>query len=158
MARPRHRSANQDLVLFSPNTTLGWRVNRRIGYKRGEEMVDSGAAVHVVNELGQHIGYKLRSSEESRNPVVKVSGATSLTITRFESMANAGLMGRSVTARMTEEQKLARVHPLTRKLLAPEDEIELAQEKVKRYCEIGDMKAPRVGTKPQERLEDKKVA
>lgn len=144
MPRQKHRSASNEFLLFNPHSTLGWSVARRIGFERGEKMVSSGAAIHVNDEMGNHIGYKLRSAEESRNPVVKISGATSLTITRFESMANAGLCGRSVTATMTEEQKLARVHPLTNKLLAPEDEIELAHAKVRLYPMIGDQRAVRV--------------
>jgi hypothetical protein len=41
---------------------------------QGAHGVDSGAAIPVVDDLGNHIGYKLRGSEESRNPAIKGVG------------------------------------------------------------------------------------
>ena len=138
----RHRSPASAYLLFNPNTTLGWSVARRISFERGEQMVAWGTVVQVNDEFGRHIGYKFRDASEPKTPLIKVSGSTAPTIRAKESMANAGLMGGSRTARLSDEQRLSRIHPLSGKLLAPEDMVERAREKVRIYPEVSDRKAP----------------
>lgn len=132
-----HRSSLNEFLLFNPYTDVGWRVVRRIGFHRGERMVDLGAAVKVLDDFGNHVGYKLRGSSEPGTPVVEASGSTSIALDARESMANAGLFGGSRTESMSEERKLSRIHPRSGRFLAPEDMVERAQGKVRVYQTIG---------------------
>lgn len=139
MSRHRHHSSSRAFLLFNPNTTLGWSVARRIGVDRGEAMVDAGTAIRVNDGMGKHIGYQLRPDNEPRRFAASVQ--SSICITKSELEAAVGLMGKSATRGLSEEDRLSRVHPLTKKALPAEDFIERAEVKVASYSSVFDLKS-----------------
>lgn len=122
-------------MLFDGNTALGWRVTRRISQIDGERMVSTGHARHVNDTNGQHIGYQMQQPAPVKNGEVSAKPTPAvLTVHEMDLIAGrAFARGRSRTARMNEVQRLTRVHPLTRKLLPPEDEIERAEAKLRAF-------------------------
>jgi hypothetical protein len=126
MARPRIRNSYNLLHVYSPWTNLGWRVTHNIDVAKGEAKVRLGVFRHVYDELGKLLGYQ---------PVVQVtapqdstfSDASRAALGCAEMRANAGLMGRSRTARLSEIDKQCRLDERTGKLLPAEDFVERVQ-------------------------------
>lgn len=125
MSRPR--TGNNQFILFSPDASRGWRINRRISFADGERGVERGVFIRVLNELNQHVGYQMTAGREADYDVMPqgVSGALSLR----EIYSNAGVNGRSRTRGLSEDDRLIRV----KQGLHPEDVIERAEQKVKVY-------------------------
>jgi hypothetical protein len=122
----------RDFPVYSADTTLGWRVARRISYQRGETMVSAGRMHRVEDQFGRHIGYQMGGRKQpSDNDLPSL--ASSASITAHECEANAGVLGKSVTATMSEHKRVHRLHPRSGKLLPAEDFIERAQGKVAAY-------------------------
>lgn len=137
MARPRRRSpasqrGRREFQLFDRNTSLGWRVTRRIGHAQGEKLVDSNYARRVNDCNGEHIGYQLLDPNTIVNEgLPSVLSPVVLTAREMDLIAGQSFEhGRSRTARMSEVQRITRVHPFTRKILPPEDEVERAAAKL----------------------------
>lgn len=130
------RWREESFLLFDGNIALGWRVTRRISQADGDRMVVTGHARLVNDHNGQHIGYQMQQP----SPMVKNGGAIAnptpvmLTVREMDLLAGRGFrFGRSRTEGMNEAQRLTRVHPFTRKLLPPEDEIERAAAKLQAF-------------------------
>ena len=139
MPRPRRRSPSSqrgrsEFQLFDRNTSLGWRVTRRIGYEQGEKLVGCGHARHVNDCNGQHIGYQLLDPSAKADGLPSVLSPVVLTAREMDLLAGRAFQyGKSRTKRMAEAQRITRVHPFTRKILPPEDAVELAEEKFKAF-------------------------
>ena len=131
MAR-HHRLASKEFLVYTGDTTFGWRIIRATSFVKGEALVDQGVYIRLYDALtGQHLGYGVR---ESRGPVAELNSShTSPALTRFDSEAIAGLYGKSKTIGMSEELRLLRRCPRTGKQLAPEDFIERAIARAKEY-------------------------
>ncbi len=127
MARPRNH-----LLLFSPFTTLGWRVTRRISQGDGEAGVTNGKMRRILDETGRHIGYQPVKADP-RPSLPSDPSRTALAVP--ETKANAGLLGQSRTASLTEEQRRTRVHPKSGRLLPEEDFIERTQKLMQVYTQ-----------------------
>lgn len=160
MARPNRRSGLQTLIVFSPETTLGWRVLRRISRAEYETRLAAGEFRPVVDEFGNLIGCQPITLRH----VTKAgpnTPASEICISRREMEIFAGTAfrgGRSRTAGLSEQQRMeraSRVHPRTGKLLLPEDAIERVEEKVRlqtesaNYHDGGRDRAPRVYPRPR---------
>lgn len=137
MPRPQRRNFNQEFILFQPKqevTPCGWAVAGRCSKQDGDRMVSAGSAVEECDAFGNLVAFRLLD-----RPMKVQNGAADAPpmapmLTRREMDLIAGMsfpFGKSRTARMTELQRLARVHPLTRKALPPEDDVERAAEKFK---------------------------
>lgn len=132
--RPRRRSRNDDFLLFDRNTTLGWRVTRRIGYEQGEKLWATGHARRVNDCNGQHIGYQLIQQDKQSDGLPSLLGPVMLTAREMDLIAGTNFKyGKSRTARMSEAERITRLHPLTRRMLPPEDPVERAQAKLKAF-------------------------
>jgi len=137
MPRPKRRSPSSkrwrenQYLLFDGNTALGWRVTRRISLDAGERMLASGHARRVNDHNGVHIGYQLQQPGPVKNGVPAKPTPALLSAREMDLIAGQAFThGASRTASMTEAQRLTRVHPLTNKLLPPEDEVERAVAKL----------------------------
>lgn len=133
--------------VYVRETALGWRVSRWCSFAQGESRVSTGAWVRVYDELGHHVGYQPR---ESRGPDADViaSAASRGAITARESMLNAGACfrgGASRTARLPEQMRLGRVHPLSGRPLPAEDSVERVQGKVAAWREVAGREAVLAG-------------
>jgi hypothetical protein len=137
MARPQRRSSNQEFILYQPKqeeTPCGWAIHGRCSREHGDKLVFSGSAVEVHDQFGHHYAFQLL--DRPAKPTVK-NGAvdappTATLLTPREADLVAGRHfkhGKSRTARMTEIQRLSRLHPLTRKPLPAEDAVERAEAK-----------------------------
>ena len=114
--------------LYSNDISRGWRVVKDITFNKGEQAVVDGALHHVFDGLGRFAGYQLvDDSYEQMLP----SEESTCSISTRESAANAGLLGRSATEYLREEQRLARKARYTERKLPPEDFIERAKAKVR---------------------------
>jgi hypothetical protein len=137
----RDTNQNQRLLLYFPNTTLGWRVIRTIERREGQRGVERGAFRELIDDnTGNLIGFQLISSSEQRGDLDFPSLPSSAAISTREMRVNAGLCGRSRTAGLTEEQRLelaAARDPETGEYRTPEDEIERIQRKVEFYPFVG---------------------
>lgn len=132
MARPRIRSSSQ-LHVFSQWTNLGWRTTRIIDVAEGEAKVRRGEFRQVCDAMtGKVIGYQ--PMEAPAMPSVD-SDPSRAALGRGEMRANAGLMGRSRTARLQEIDKLSRVDKRTGKPLPAEDFVERVEILMRTYLD-----------------------
>lgn len=120
MARPRTRNGNS-LLLFSTNTTLGWTATQRTSYPAGETKVERGEWRRVLDDHGELVGYQPVVHEV--RPVAS-NDHSRCALQVPEMRANAGLMGRSRTAHLPEDQRKVRLHPKSGRLLPEEDFVE----------------------------------
>ena len=141
MARPKRRSPASKrwrencFLLFDGNTALGWRVTRRISQDDGERMIETGHARHVNDCNGQHIGYQMQQPAPVKNGEVSARATPAVLSSREMDLiaGRAFQNGKSRTERLSEVQRITRVHPFTHKLLPPEDEVERAAAKLKAF-------------------------
>jgi hypothetical protein len=152
MARPNRRSGSQTLIVFSDETTLGWRVLRRISVAEYQRRKSRGEMRPVFDESGNLIGCQPIKVFDQH----LTTRSTPAAIIPREVVLLAGTAfrdGRSRTAGLTEQKRMeraSRVHPRTGKLLPPEDAIERVEEKVRlqtesaNYHDGGRDRAPRV--------------
>lgn len=129
MARPRIRN-HSDLLVFAINTTLGWSVTKRTGYAPGEAKVERGEWRRVVDDHGELVGYQPVVHEVKPVPSNDCSRCA---LQVPEMRANAGLMGRSRTAHLSDEQRATRLHPKSGRLLPEEDFVERVGKLMKAY-------------------------
>src|SRR5581483_2689764 len=124
MARPRIRSHHQ-LLVFSANMTLGWRVTRRIDFASGERQVERGELQRVFDEFHVHIGYQPVRELQTDRDLPSRQSSSSISVGEME--VNAGLDGFSRTEGLNEHRRVERMS----RGLAPEDYIERVMEKVR---------------------------
>jgi hypothetical protein len=106
--------------VFSPWTTTGWRVTRTIALADGERKAELGLFRRVYDpDTLKHIGYQ---PVEKPQPAMKSSDPSSAALGVGEMHANAGLMGESFTAQLSEKDKQEGVR--TGRLLVEEDFVE----------------------------------
>lgn len=134
--RGQHSASYFDL--YSADTSLGWRVIKKVSSAVGEQQVVQGKWREVYDAYDCHIGYQIlavlwQNKEQSSRP-------TSCVIVQREMLLIAGRAfkkGRSKTAGMTEEQRITRRDLRSKvgtgRALPPEDAVEKAQEKLKQY-------------------------
>jgi hypothetical protein len=130
MARPAHRSAHSEFLIFSSNTTLGWSATRRTSYRKGEALVSQGRWRRVTDETGAHVGYQ---PVECNVVPVPSQDASRAALGEAEMKANAGLMGASHTAHMSDEERGSRVHPKSGRLMPEMDFVEKVRTVVASY-------------------------
>lgn len=128
--RKHHRPRSSAFLVFGNCTTLGWSVTRRISFEEGERRVLTGLWRRVNDDSGQHVGYQPLLLQL---PPLVVGDASPAALREAETRANAGLMGRSRTARMSDRERRERVHPKSGRILPEMDFVEHAQELVKCY-------------------------
>jgi hypothetical protein len=140
--RPRTRASNEAYYykLFAPGEMSG-RVIRFINARQAAVNVASGKWREVFYEDDlMPAGYQPLEAPPVRSETSRATGKGALidmskaaTITLTEVRMNAGEMGRSHTAGMTEWKRERRVRRAAeyRKIVALEDAIERAQEKVR---------------------------
>ncbi len=139
MARNR-RSRCNELILFSENSSLGWRGLRRISFDDGERSVNHGTMRRVYDELGNQIGYQFCAAAPvptggSSQPSCVVISNRERELIAFTRFQGSG----SETAGMSEARRLERMKqtdPRTGKLLPAEDAVERAMEKLKLYPKL----------------------
>lgn len=129
MARPRIRNSNS-LLIFSTNITLGWSVTQRTSYTSGEAKAERGEWRRVVDDHGELVGYQPVVHEVRPVPS---SDRSRCALQVPEMRANAGLMGRSRTARLAEGQRTIRLHPKSGRLMPEEDFVERVGKLMKSY-------------------------
>lgn len=127
--------------LFRAQTTLGWSVARNISDADGRRGVASGSMREVFDEITHLcIGYQMLAVSEQRGDQDLPSVTSTASISRFEMEVNAGLLGRSRTAGLTEAQRLERAAQRDERsgeYLTPEDVVERVQAKVLIFPHIG---------------------
>ena len=102
-------------------------------------MVQAGAA-ELIERNGEQV-YQMVSQAVVKNGVAALPVAIVITAREMELVAGQAFKyGKSRTAGMTEEQRLTRVHSLTRKQLPAEDAVERAAAKLQ-YWQPGRMQA-----------------
>lgn len=122
--------APKRLLLFSDNTTLGWRVLRTITREEGERRVGRGVMRQVLDPMTRNlIGYQILGESERRGDQDLTSFATTASISLREMQINAGEHGRSRTAGLREPERALRDEP--------EDEVERIQRKVMVFPHVG---------------------
>ena len=102
----RRHGGDANYLLFSAETTLGWRVIKHVTGAQGEEMLARGAWRDVYDERNNHIGYQLIPNRQNDSEMLSRSSAASITVR--ECQLNAGLRGSSRTAGMTEDRRITR--------------------------------------------------
>lgn len=135
----RREESGKLFNLYAANTSMGWRVIRQISGAYAAIKVASGEWRPVSYEQsGDLAGYQEVPARFSppvfSGPGVKIPGMRSVaaTITLKEMQMNAGLFGRSRTLGRAEWKRKARHAKYDKdKVLAPEDAIERAVEKVR---------------------------
>jgi hypothetical protein len=136
-SRSDRRASSGELAnLYAKGTLVGCRVVRQVPITLALEKVALGVWRRVFYEDGAEAGfqpYAQPPTERPRTPMPGVSlDGSPPTITLTEVQMNAGLFGRSRTMGMPEWKRLKRHAKYDeKKILAPEDEIERAIEKVK---------------------------
>jgi hypothetical protein len=134
--RPYHQKSTEKFILFAANTTLGWSVIRRVTFRFGEAKVAARKWRQIQDQFGTHIGYqplvcvmpvpKAKEDLRDKLPPTQLKAKDARLI--------AGLSGKSKTAGLSEGRRLKRHAKYdVDKILAPEDAIERAQEKVKQW-------------------------
>ena len=148
MARPRIRTSLQ-FYLYSPTTALNWRRTQIVTLVEGDKLVAEGKARRRFDSWGRHDGYELIESKPTDEKLPSL--VSSASISTNEVLANAGVLGRSRTANLSEEDRITRRHPKTGRPMPAEDFVERAQEKVRLWTQPapgrGD-RAVRVYPKP----------
>ncbi len=142
-SRSERRSSSGALFnLYAANATLGWRVIDQVTGTLAAQKVAAGKWREVLFEDESFAGYQVVSATTSGKKVPSREGSPP-TITLAEVQMNAGLYGRSRTLGMPEwKRSLRRAKYDKDKILAPEDAIERAIEKVK----LWPFPANRIGT------------
>lgn len=122
------------LLLYSGNTTLGWRILRKVYPHEGQRGVERGIMREVYDSInGNLLGYQVIASADRRGDQDLPSLASTASISQREMQINAGEMGKSRTVGLREADRVA--------LPVPEDRIERVQQKVLVFSRIG----PKVG-------------
>lgn len=104
---------------------------RRISKADGERMIETGHARHVNDCNGEHIGYQMQQPAPVKNGVPAKPTPALLSAREMDLIAGRAFAhGGSRTSKMSEVQRLTRVHPLSRRVLPPEDEVERAVAKL----------------------------
>jgi hypothetical protein len=109
----------------------GWRVIRRVRrLEAGRRQCERGAWREQFNEeSGELIGWRLVSPEEmTGDQAIQTTAGSTAAIVAAEMETNAGLRGRSYTARLSEDERLERQ--------APEDFIERTTAKVRVWPDV----------------------
>jgi hypothetical protein len=136
MARVRQRQRVRDCgyLLFDTNTSLGWRSIQRTSFAHGEEKVAQRQWRRVNDEHGRHVGYQAmhHAPSFSNGDALLAIPSSMASISMREMHANAGLMGRSATASLSDD---ARERHFNRRRLVPEfeDFVERAIAKVQEF-------------------------
>lgn len=132
------RNENGKLCLYSAETNSGWRVNRMVRFDEGERMVAKGTARREMDQVGNHVGYRMIAVKEARVDLDLASQPQPVSITAKQMEMNAHTIfkdGRSRTLGLPEGKRLeraARKDPSGHHL-QPEDAIERTQRKVQVY-------------------------
>ena len=133
MSRRRRRGAG--LFLYVEDAVLGLRRMRPILFEDGERAVERRQFDHVRDDNHKLIGYVSCDGRKRPQPEPKSSNRTDpAAITANESRAYAGLMGKSRTVGLCEDQRKARVHSNTGRVMPAEDFVERAQNKVNSFA------------------------
>jgi hypothetical protein len=129
-SRSERREASGILFnLYGPETALGFPVIGSTTTEQAAEKVACGSWREVIYTDGGFAGYQIVAKAKV---VIRPRIDRALTITLSELQMNAGLFGRSHTKGMPEWKRLSRHARYDKeKILAPEDAIERAIEKVK---------------------------
>jgi hypothetical protein len=138
--RPRIRASNCAYVfnLFPAQTDDHFSVIREVRFGYAEGKVALGEWKREYDQVGNHIGYRVVPNRFG--DAALVSGSSSSSITAREMRLNAGLKGRSQTARLSEDDRISRRHPKSGKALPPEDAVERAREKVRIWPQVGGLR------------------
>jgi hypothetical protein len=124
------------LYLYHQNTTLGWRILRRVRFADGEKKVAQGTMRRVLDAIGNHIGYQFVGPGESRGDVEIPSQRSSASISRSEMEINAAQVfekDRSRTLGLPDRVRDERAA----KGRVSEDRAERVQRKVQVFPHIG---------------------
>ena len=134
MSRPRVRGTfnSNNFDLYPSNTSLGWRVVRKVTYAKGMEKCALGLWRKVYDEQHNHVGFQIGAYDDCSNVVG--SRPTPTAIARFEMEINA--LSKSRTAHLCEDQRVSRSNRQTGKALPPEDRAERVQAKVRVWPEV----------------------
>lgn len=131
-SRSDRRASSGELAnLYATETTLGWRITNQVPMALGWEKVALRKWRAVQYDDGSFAGFQPTVAPQPGKSIPVLAGSPP-TITLTEVQMNAGLFGRSRTMGMPEwkrEKRHARYDE--KKILAPEDAIERAIEKVK---------------------------
>jgi hypothetical protein len=132
----RRASTGAILNLYPPETTLGWRIIGHTTVARAAEKVARGHWREVLYEDGSLAGFQILATFKTEDEL-PTNGYSPCTITESESDLNAGTKfehGKSQTAGRPEWKRISRhARYDDKKILAPEDAIERAVEKVRRW-------------------------
>ena len=123
------------LNLFSANIAFGWRVVRQVPVELALEQLALKKWREIWSECvdgkRELLGVQPLAAAQPSKPI-PVLGGSPPTITLTEVQMNAGLFGRSHTMGLSEWKRLKRHAKYDeKKILAPEDAIERAIQKVK---------------------------
>ncbi|HLH36017.1 MAG TPA: hypothetical protein VKX41_15195 [Alloacidobacterium sp.] len=128
MAKFRKRETNQEFLVFSDNTSLGWRIIRRTSFSAGESRVEKGIWRRVYDDMSNHIGYQPFGAGPTDKEIPSRSSNPSISLREMEAFAGTAFArGKSRTAHLSESRRMERI---ARKF-APEDFIERTAEKVR---------------------------
>jgi hypothetical protein len=131
--RRRSVSAREEFYIYEDISALNCRRTRRISYDRGETLALNGHAIRCYTPAGVHVGYELvQQVTYVKNGAIGSRPRPSMLTARDMELI-AGLYGESKTENMPESQRVTRVHPVTRRILPPEDDIERAKAKLEEF-------------------------
>lgn len=134
--RPRIRVSNDAycFYLYPADTTLGWRVIRRVTLACGTYKAISGQWREVHDEHGNHWGYQVVANFKTDAELPSGASSSSITVREMELNAFTVLKyGKSQTAGMSEDDRISRRHYKSGRKLAPEDAVERAVAKVRQW-------------------------
>lgn len=136
------RRSTKNLVLFSSDTTLGWRVIFTVSYLKGEKNVAAGIWRRVNSQLGDHIGYQILCTQNCGLDIPSNSSPTYISAAEIVLYATRSFVGRgSRTEGLSEEERFARRGKFD-KILPIEDAVERVTGKVEQW----PFPASRIGT------------
>lgn len=131
--RPRVRAytaARYDL--YPPTTTLGWRVVRKVTAAEANDALERGLWREVCNERGEFAGYQIKANFKSDEDLPSGSSLCSIAVKEMELNAGTAFRrGKSRTAGLQEDERVALRNQQTNHALPPEDAVERATEKVR---------------------------
>ncbi len=136
MARPQNLRNIRPFVLYGGDETLGYRVTSRVSKLEAERMVRNGRAEETVDDAGSKCYRLLKSAPMAVSNGNAEARPTPAVLSAREMQLIAGRAfryGKSKTATMPEVMRVTRVHPISRKPLAAEDEIERAVAKLEAF-------------------------
>jgi hypothetical protein len=158
MSRRVKPNTEKRFYVYHPNTSLGWRIVRRVAFAEGEGNVSDGRWRQIFNDAGLHIGYQPIAESSRQSSTLVASRVDPTSLTARESNINAGTAfrgGHSRTAHLPERLRESRIHSLTGKVLPAEDAVERVTAKITAYensANAGGDRAVRVypkAVKPQ---------